>query len=232
MKTSKAILLFSLALTSTCLILSSCKKEGKQTVGVDLCSLDTSLAGLAEWAFFKQGSTWVYRDLVSGSGRSKTMFVDQAYYFIDRWGKPGFANELRTSGTKGGYSWGYSSDSERICIDGEDCFCKGIVMVNSESGEMNGAETVLPYFHFTGQKFSTFTPIGEEFRLNLVESTNDSLEFMGNKYSDLVRVHMHYHPCSEWTEARFWWKKNLGLVRFDYIDRNEIWMLVDYKIQQ
>ncbi len=230
MKTTKAILLFSLVLSSVFFIPSACKKEGKQTAQIDYCSMDTSLAGLAEWAFFKQGSYWVYRDLVSG--RSKRMFVDQAYYFIDRWGKPGFTNKLRTSGMEGGYGWGYSSDSERPCRAAGDCRCKGIVMLSTESGDMNGAETVLPYFHFAGQKFPTFIPIGEEPDFSVVESTNDSLEFMGNKYTDLVRVHMHYHPCSEWTEARFWWKKNLGLVRFDYIELNEIWMLVDYNVQQ
>ena len=230
MKTTKALLLFTLVLLSVCLILSSCKKEGTITPGINYCDLDTSLAGLAEWAFFKQGSTWVYRELVSG--RTKIMFVDQSYFFIDRWGKPGFANYLRTSGTEGGYTWGYSSDSEISCNAGEHCMCKGIVMANSESGEMGGTSMVLPFFHFEGQKFGSFTPTGEAYLSSVVESTNDSLEFMGERYSDLVRVHMHYHPCSEWTEARFWWKKNLGLVRFDYIERNEIWMLVDHNVQQ
>jgi hypothetical protein len=230
MKTSKAILLFSLALTSTCLILSSCKKEGKQTVGVDLCSLDTSLAGLAEWAFFKQGSTWVYRDLVSG--RSKTMFVDQAYYYYDILGELSFKNVLRTSGEEGGYFWGYNSYGLISCGFGADCACKSISIGTSESGEPVGSARVLPYFHFTGQEFESFVPIGRDSLLNEVESTNDRLEFMENEYTDLVRVHINYDPCADWTESRLWWKKNLGLVRFDYIDRNEIWMLVDYKIQQ
>jgi hypothetical protein len=68
--------------------------------------------------------------------------------------------------------------------------------------------------------------------LNQVESTSDRLEFMGKEYNDLVRVHINYHPCADWTESRYWWKKNVGLVRFDFIERNEIWMLVDYKVEQ
>jgi hypothetical protein len=229
MKTMKALLLFSIVLCSICITLFSCKKED-QVEEFDLCSLDTSLAGLAEWAYFKQGSTWVYRDLVSG--RTKTMFVDEAYYFIDRWGELGFANYLRTSGKDGGYTWGYSSDSEIACNTGKLCKCKGIIMASSESGEMGGTSLVLPFFHFEGQEFGGHVPIGKPWALNQVESISDRLEFMGKEYSDLVRVHINYHPCADWTESRFWWKKNLGLVRFDYPEHNEIWMLVDYNVEQ
>ena len=229
MKTTKALLLFSIVLCSICITLFSCKKES-QVEEFDLCSMDTSLAGLAEWAYFKQGSTWVYRDLVSG--RTKTMFVDEAYYFIDRWGELGFTNYLRTSGKNGGYYWGYSSDSEISCNTGKHCKCKGIRMSSSESGEMGGGSMILPFFHFEGQRFGGYIPIGKPHLLNEVESTSDRLDFMGTEYDSLVRVHVNYHPCSDWTEARFWWKKNLGLVRFDYPEHNEIWMLVDYKVEQ
>jgi hypothetical protein len=97
---------------------------------------------------------------------------------------------------------------------------------------MGGGSMILPFFHFEGQRFGGYIPIGKPHLLNEVENTNDRLDFMGTEYDSLVRVHVNYHPCSDWTEARFWWKKNLGLVRFDYPEHNEIWMLVDYKVEQ
>jgi hypothetical protein len=230
MKTTKALLLFSLVLLSVCLILSSCKKEAAAEPGINYCNLDTSLAGLAEWAFFKQGSTWVYRDLVSG--RTKTMFVDQSYFYIDHWGEPSFINLLRTSGEEGGYYWGYDSGGLMGCNAGEDCMCKSISIGTSESGEMFGSTRILPYFHFKGQKFGSMVPIGKEPVFNEVESINDRLEFMGSVYTDLVRVHISYDVRADWSESRIWWKKNLGPVRFDFIDRNEIWMLVHHNVQQ
>jgi len=229
MKTTKALLLFSIVLCSICITLFSCKKEA-QVEEFDLCSMDTSLAGLAEWAYFKQGSTWVYRDLVSG--RTKTMFVDQAYYFIDRWGTLSFTNKLQTSGEEGGYFWGYDSGGIMSCGTGKGCICKSLLIGSSESGEPVGRSAIIPYFHFEGQKFGGYIPIGEAHLMNQVESTNDRLEFMGTEYTDLLRLHINYDPRAEWTESRSWWKKNVGLVRFDFIERNEKWMLVDYKVEQ
>jgi hypothetical protein len=101
-----------------------------------------------------------------------------------------------------------------------------------ESGEVVGSARGLTYFHFAGQKFGSHIPMGKEFLLNEVESIDDRLVFMDKEYTDLVRVHINYDPCADWTESRYWWKKNVGLVRFDFIERNEKWMLVYYKVEQ
>jgi hypothetical protein len=218
----------------TLIVAVSCCKHDTEPSPCE-CGEVNSIEELKEWAFFKEGTYWIYEE--ESTGARDTFTVVNSHDFITDQGNVQFDYETYRS-SDGYYYWfwfneGWTSD----CGAQDCCRCRTLWCDKYISGDADGEDRFLRFPTFE-QNYAGLSWGGGDY--GLVTVIDNFYNFNnGNFLFDTVVVQRNDNSVldqstttNEYFEVIYYFAKSIGIVRKEITETNEIWNLVEYNVIQ
>jgi hypothetical protein len=198
------------------------------------CGEVNSIEELKEWAFFKEGTYWIYEE--ENTGARDTLTVVNSHDFITDQGNVQFDYETHRSGD-GYYYWfwfneGWTSD----CGAQNCCRCRTLWCDKYISGDADGEERLFRFPNFVGNY--TYISVGLEEGLIEVIELFDTYCLANECFENVVKSNnslsvLDQAPTTnEYYSVTYYFSKSIGIIRKEIQQTSEIWNLIEYQITQ
>lgn len=208
-------------------IFSSCRPD--PPVNPTQCSgcIQYHVSDVKNWLYFQPGTYWIYEEATSGD-------IDSVYVTGDTYDDGNSESAFfrcETYSSYYNYYFNYLSDNSSTCTNtfwGEKK-CIIVRRNKTKPGDFVG-ETVTFFFRpKTGDYGYTWNNTGS---ITSVENNLDSLE-LGNQIYYSVPILMETFNITEESQpTRFYFSENIGIIKKELLDSNQVWNLIRYNIVQ
>lgn len=195
-------------------ILSTCKEKEELIRKVD--------PELKEWGLYQKGTWWVYEE--ENSKIIDSVWVDTALLLYSKDNK--YENEkfeyyvfiFRSLNSKDTFNFSITSYSNDVQIMNQTTF-------NQETG---GSCVLLQLPLIKGEHYGSCSA----FKWAELDTIYDTLTIHSRTFKNVVRVYDMCNPAFNQQPTFFYTVRNIGIVRKEFPDVNQIWNLVRFNIIQ
>jgi predicted small secreted protein len=226
MKTTYYLVFCIVAFAAVFSTASSCKKKKKYCTGGGTCR---SVLEAKEFFLFKEGSWWVYEE--------ETTHERDSQYVYEYHNTSGYDFDMRVHSTLEDYNYhywpSYALGAIETCSESEPVSGKCLYINRSKGkvGDFIGEGNYLVFNYLKGDYFRSFN---ENFLNNSVYINEDNLQLIyGNfTWNEVIKTHEQCELQENNQATNHYYKKNIGLIRKELLDSNQVWNLVNYHIEQ
>lgn len=214
-------------------LMTGCKDEEAESPPCD-CGTANTIEELREWAFFKEGTYWIYEEETTLS--RDTVAVVNSHDFITDQGNVQFDYETYRSSDDYLYWFWFNEGWTSSCGSRECCKCRTLWCNKYRPGDADGQSRMFRFPNFEGN-YSYLTAALDTGFLEVV-SVLDSWCHSDNCYDDVVISENSLSVLDQSTinddyySVKYYFSKSVGIIRKEIADVNEIWNLVDFNIVQ
>lgn len=225
MRTLPFILLIVVSTAGFLSVGVSCNKKKKYCKGSSTCR---SVLEAKEWFLFKQGSWWVYEEESSHQRDSQYVY---SYY-----NSSSYDFDMRVHSTLADYDYhywpGYASGAKE-CSESEPISGK-CIWINRNKGKIGDYIGEGMCFFIT-YEIGDYKYVSNASYLNnkiIIENIYNSYSVYNNTYLNVIKIHELNTLIEGKQSTNHYYSKNIGLIRKELIDSNQVWNLVNYHIEK
>ena len=222
---------FPTILFSIFLLLLGCKEKDK-TITKSYCEENPgscqSVLEAKKFFVFKVGSWWVYEE--------ETSHLRYSVYVTEYYNAGNYDFDIRTHSTLEGYNyhyWPYYAGGNQSCSQNIPVNMKCLYVERSKgkSGDFVGEDNC--FFVKYNKNDFTYAPNNIYYTNNKIIVEDILLNFsVGDlNFGETVKIHELSTRIEGIQPTNHYWSKNVGLIRKELLDSNQIWNLVDYHIE-
>jgi hypothetical protein len=210
--------------------LVTCRKPDPDPEPPAVCQYDSSVEEMKKWYYFKTGTWWVYQEQTTGALDTITVYYD--WEGFNPSGTQGF--ETWCTSSYDGYNQYYSfNDSYSIhCLTSEECLCHKVERARGRPGEFVGAGWLFLYPLIEGNFSYQISSDGTQYGQTISTQVLDSLVFNGKQYGSVVIWDVDLDGSEGDVPAIYSIAQNVGIIRYEYPESNETWVMLECNIIQ
>ncbi len=213
-------------------ILFSCKKDKTTQDNCDCGAGDVCepIEDIKRYFDFKIGSWWVYEEETSG--------IRDSVYVFQQWDNSNtYEFDVRTYSVHYDYQYHYwpeSAQSSPGDCPNQGAICKRCLKVKRSIFIPSVLVHEAPCFIFIPSVGEYDYAFNSTFSENLItiDSLMDSYTIGSTTFGQTVRIHELKNYVEGNQSTNHYFSQDVGLIRKELLDSNEVWNLVNYYIQQ
>lgn len=227
-------LLHLLFLSLLCVGLSRCKHEPEVIPTPCDCREVNTIDELREWAFFKEGTYWIYEEETTLA--RDTFTVVDSHDFITDQGNVQFDYETYRS-SDGYFYWFWFNEgwTAEDCNEG-CCDCRRLWCDKYIAGDADGEDVLLTFPTFIGSYSGIYG--GNQYGVVEVVGFQESYQIGSIIFFEVViemndNSVLNQSPTDpDWYASKYFFAKSVGLIRKEIQESNEVWNLIEFNIVQ
>jgi hypothetical protein len=208
------------------LCLACCKHEPPPPV----CQYDSSVEEMKKWYYFKAGTWWVYQEQNTGVLDTITVYYD--WEGLSQSGYDGFEWFSISSLTGIDYRYRFNSSYSIHCLSESECTCHKVNRSKAQPGGFVGDGNIFLYPLIAGNYSYLISSDGLQGGQTTMIGFVDMLELLGNTYSHLARWNVDLDGSMGDITSSYLISENIGIVKQEYPELNQVWELKEYFIIQ
>jgi hypothetical protein len=212
----------AIVLTIMAFVFSGCRRDTDSEE--PLCHGTGFSKDVKEWMLFQPGTYWIYEEENSG-------IIDSVYVtFATHYGDPESADfNCITKNTLDNYESAYHRAHNELtcfpCLSPHGA-CVIIMREKYKPNDFVGETVYFLYDHFIGDWRRTGN---DTIALSNIQG---SLALENDIFSNVVQIHHAKDITEHDQETNFYFAKNIGIVKKELLDSNQVWNLIRYYIVQ
>lgn len=227
-------ILHFLFLMVLCLTLSTCCHDQEDEPKPCDCGEVNTIDELREWAYFKEGTYWIYEEETTLA--RDTFTVVNSHDFITDQGNVQFDYETYRSSDGYFYWFWFNEGWTAYDCNNDCCDCRRLWCDKYKAGDADGEDVLLTFPTFIGS-YSYLWGQGEGGKtevLNFFDSfsnsgyTFSSVALYNNNNSVLDQATQNLN----WYATKYYYSKGFGIIRKEIEESNEVWDLIEFNIVQ
>lgn len=230
MKTQPHITIFVCAVFFTVLISTSCKDKIKKSYCEENPSGCQSVLVAKDFFAFKLGSWWVYEEETSHERDS--LYVTESYNNSTGYD---FLVKIKSSLTDYEYRyWPFFAGGNNACSETSPVEGKCIYIKRSKGkpGEYVGEDNCFFVNFKIGYWTYAYNNIYFENNRIIVDNIVEKYTLNYLSFNQTVKIHELSTVVEGVQPTNHYFARNVGLIRKELLDSNEVWNLVNYHIQE
>ncbi len=212
-------------------MLFSCKKPVSYcTENPDDC---VDVRKVKEYFYFEHGSYWVYEEENSG--------MRDSVYVIETYSDPtSVIFQTRLQSTYNGYDYVYWTTgvdpSVKNNVAKKSVQSTRVIRAKTKPGDFIDEQTCFLFYPREGLETTTSYISGggvENYHVGAlkIESIYDNYSLAGSNFTNVVFISEEFTSIEEGQPTNHYYSPNIGLVKKELLDSNQIWNLVNYHIE-
>lgn len=227
----KKLILLILLITPLVLVINSCKpgennpKPGQTNFPVP--------QEVKDYMYFKPGTYWIYQDSISGA--LDTVKVTDT--LVSSQTKNGMYYEHYQTNTYSSYDKYFyyykvnTSFSDDCINNNENRPCYNILCVKTKPGNYIGELAVLFMPFWKSYSGNQYISPGEYSGI-LIEDQINNLPTQIGDFKDVILIKSTNNILFDKDDIRLFFSRKAGIVRKEYLNKNQIWKLIQFNIIQ
>ncbi|MCC6702183.1 MAG: hypothetical protein IT221_11710 [Fluviicola sp.] len=204
---------------------SSCKKKKKYCTEGGTCR---SVLLAKDFFLFKEGSWWVYEE--------ETSHQRDSQYVYQYTNTSGYDFDMRVHSTLEDYDYHYwptYASGAKKCSESEPVSGKCIFIKKSKGkiGDYIG-EGECFFINFKIDDYSTVFFVDYPYNKIWIKGIYSNYNLNGNDVYNTIKIYEDYSLLEGKQPTNHFYTKNIGLIRKELLDSNQVWNLVNYHIEQ
>ena len=193
-----------------------------------------------EWAYFKEGTYWIYEEETTGARDTFTVLTSNDY-ISNPSTEPYEFFGYTTHRSSDDYTywfwfnegWTFTSGGQK----GNCCSCRKIWCDKYTSGNADGEDVLLAFPTFIGS-YSGISFGGGEYGKVEVINYFEEMQVGENIFTNVVvennenSVLDQQYASSDYNQVKYYFSRAVGIIRKEIEENSEIWNLVEYNIVQ
>jgi hypothetical protein len=218
----------------TLIVAVSCCKHDTEPSSCE-CGEVNSIEELKEWAFFKEGTYWIYEE--ESTGARDTFTVVSSNDFVTDQGNVQFDYETYRS-SDGYYYWFWFNEgwTAHDCKNG-CCDCRRLWCDKYIAGDADGEDVLLTFPTFV-ESYSYLGFGGGDYGMVKVTNFYSEIQFGDNVFYSVVEEIndnsvLDQQPDNyNYYQVKYFFCRSIGIIRKEISETSQIWNLVEYNIEQ
>jgi hypothetical protein len=207
--------------------LSRCKHEPPFDPAT--CGDAQTIEEMKQWVLFKPGTYWIYEE--ENTGYIDTVAVTEYFDGLSSGGFAAFGCVMHSSFDGYNYDYYFNDSYSYDCQENDNCRCRRIACSKSKPGDFFGDAYVF-IFPLESGRMTGISATTDLFGNCSIVNYPVFFEGLVDTLSNCALFNTPYAVQHEWTQANYLMSTNIGIVKKELIDLNQIWNLIEYEIIQ
>ncbi len=224
-----------LVLIAICVVCSRCKHASDEEQIPCHCGEANSIESLKEWAYFKTGTYWIYQE--ETTLELDTFVVLNDHDFVTSQGNDQFDYEMWRTRDQYYYRCWFNEGWSALDCNNGCCECRRLWCSKHRPGDADGEEPLLTFPTYVGSYSYLGWAGGDYGKVEVVDYAG--YYQIGNFLFTDVVIQLNTNSVldqaisgSQYYESRIYFAKSIGIIRKEITETNEIWNLIEYRIEQ
>ena len=211
----------------TLLVVVSCRKDDEIPYCEEFPNDCVDVREVKDYFYFNYGSWWVYEEENSGKRDSvyviETFSDTSSYYFT-----------TKVHSTYDDYNYrfwtnGVTGDKYKNLVE-KSIRSTNVVRSKTKSGDYVGEDACFIFYPKPG--LWAYTYGGHDITNNVlkIEEIYTDYTILEKNFKDVVKVSEEHTAVEEKQPTLHYYSPNIGLIKKELLDSNQIWNLIDYNI--
>ena len=223
---SKLIILILLPLTI------ACRKDEDPNAGLDYCELNpdecVDIREVKDWFYFDFGSYWVYEE--ENSGKRDSIYVIETYSDPDS-----HSFTTRVQSTYDGYDYVYRTKTALTTFKNhmvkKSDKSTSVHRAKTKPGDFVAEDRCFLFYPKVGLWGFNYGGVGTTHDTIMIEALHQNYEVSEAIFTEVVEVSERFTAIEELQPTLHYFAKDIGLIKKELLDSNQVWNLVDYHIE-
>jgi hypothetical protein len=187
-----------------------------------------SMEHIKDHFFFNVGSYWIYREVTTDEIDSQ--WVSSAY--VNSVGC-GFECTVESSISEYHHNtWSHLNTSAESCgLIKTDQFYAWVARNKTMAGDYEGEQKLVGYSYKEGDSLYNYSPYHEN-NMSRLTKIHPTYQQLNKSYNNVLEITIEHDPTELYQPTKLFYAEHVGLIRREFIDSNQVWLLISHEVQQ